>query len=134
MVKQIAGEYETQGARMTKYLAEVKDRLQYFGSYSFQGVDISDNTVVDALSKLAITEASSFSDSVYLEVLNVPSIQRLEVLCIERSNYWLTPYLNYLSDGVLPSDQLLAKKMMHKSLFYTLIDGDLYRTTFFLPY
>lgn len=60
VIKQIIGEYEARGARMTKYLAEVKDQLHYFNSYSFQGVDRSNNTVVDALSKLAITDVNSF--------------------------------------------------------------------------
>lgn len=104
MVKQISGEYEARRARMTKYLAEVKDRLHYSSSYSFQGVDRSNNTVTDALSKLTTTEVTSFGGLMYLEVLNTLSIQRLKILVVERANSWLTPYLDYLNDGKLPSN------------------------------
>lgn len=59
---------------MTKYLTKVKDRLHYFNSHSFQGVDRSDNTMTDARSKFATIEVSSFGGSVYLEVLDASSI------------------------------------------------------------
>lgn len=67
-------------------------------------MDHSDNTVVDALAKLGTTEVSSFSGLVYLEVLDTPSVPRLEVSAIDRLDCWLTPYISYLTDGVLPSD------------------------------
>ena len=35
VVKQIQREYEARGARMTKYVCEVKSLLHYFSSYSF---------------------------------------------------------------------------------------------------
>lgn len=62
VIKQIIRKYEAWGAWMTKYLGEVKSRLHYFNSYSFQGVDQANNTVVDALSKLATTDVSSFKE------------------------------------------------------------------------
>lgn len=118
---------------MTNYLAEVKDQLHYFGLHYFQWVDRSDNTVVEALSKLATTEACSFTGLVYLEVLDTPSIQKVEVFVIERSNGWLTPYLDYLNDGIFPSDWILIKKIKHRSSYFILIDGDLYRRAFSSP-
>lgn len=96
-------------------------------------MDRSNNTIADALAKLATTDASTFSGSVYLEVLNQPSVQHARVMFLERSNCWMTPYLNYLVDGVLPLDQMLAKKIKHKSLNFLLIDGDLYRRAYFSP-
>lgn len=74
VIKQIVAEYEFQGARMTKYLNEVKSRVHYLNSYYFYGVDRLNNLVVDALSKLATTDISSFGGSVYLEVLDALSI------------------------------------------------------------
>lgn len=118
---------------MTKYLSEVKSRLYYFNSYSFKGVDRADNIVVDALSKLATTNARLFGGSVYLEVLNAPSIQKQGVVVIERSYYWLTSYLDYLSEGKLHSDRILAKKVKHRSSYFCLIDGDIYRHAYFSP-
>lgn len=133
VVKQILGEYEARGVKMSKYLAEVKDWLLHFEFYIFQGVDRLDYTVADALSKLATTEASTFYGSVYLEVLNAPSVSRLEVSAIDRLDCWLTPYIEYLNDRILPSDWVLAKKIKYKSSYFTLIDGDLYRRAFSSP-
>lgn len=126
VVKQLSGEYEARGVRMTKYLAEVKDKLAYFTSHSCQGVDRSDNTVADALARLATTEASSFNGSVYLEVLERPSVSRTEVLALDRLDCWLTPYITYLVDGTLPSDRILARKVKHRSSNFVLIDGETY--------
>lgn len=103
---------------MTKYLAEVKDRFHYFSSYSFHGVERSYNTVVDALSKLAIMEVTSFGGLVYLEVLDASSVRRTKISVVERSNCWLTIYLDYLANEKLPSDRMLAKKIKHRSFIF----------------
>lgn len=74
---------------------------------------------------------SSFGGSIYLDVLDALSVQKTEVLVVERSNCWLTSYLEYLSDRILPSDRMLARKIKHKSSYFILNDGDLYRRAFF---
>lgn len=126
VVKQVSEEYEVRGHRMIKYLEELKERLQYFQFYEFQGVERNDNFIADALSKLATTDVNVFSGSVYLEILQHPSVHHELVMCADRTNCWLTPYLEYLADGVLPSDQMLAKKIKYKSANFVLIDGDLF--------
>lgn len=118
---------------MTKYLTKVKDQIHYFSSCNFQGIDRSDNTVADALARLTMIEASSFSVSVYLEIFDAPSVHKLEVLALDRLNCWLTPYIEYLNDGILPTDRVLVKKIKHKSSNFLLIDGDLYRRAFSSP-
>jgi len=133
VVKQLSGDYEARGTRMIKYLAELKDLLQYFVSYEFQCIERNDNSIADALSKLATTDAVVFNGSVYLEVLQQPSIQYEAVMRIERCNCWMTPYIEYLAYGVLPSDQMLAKKVKCKSANFVLIDRDLYRRAFSSP-
>lgn len=45
----------------------------------------------------------------------------------------MTPYLHYLTDGVLPSNQMLAKKVNYKSANFVLIDDDLYRSAYSSP-
>lgn len=89
--------------------------LHYFVSYSLQGVDRANNTVANVSSKLATPDASSFNGSMYLEVLSEPTIVKKVVMEIEHSNFWLTPYLGYLSERKLPSDRILAKKIKHQS-------------------
>lgn len=68
-----------------------------------------------------------------MEILDAPSVQRSEVLVVERLDCWLTPYIEYLSDMVLHSNRILAKEIKYRSLNFVLIDGDLYRLAFSSP-
>lgn len=120
-------------AKMTKYLFEVKGMLQHFTLYSLQGMDQNSNMLVDALSRLATMDATSCNGLVYLEVSDEPNILRKAVMTVERSNGWLTPYLDYLNKGRLPSDRVVAKKIKHRSSYFYLIDGDLYRQSYSSP-
>lgn len=96
-------------------------------------MDQANNTVADALSKLVTTNVSSFGGLVYWEVLDAPSIQKQVVMAIERLDYWFTPYLDYLSEGKLPLDRILAKGVKHMSSYFCLINGDLYRWAYSSP-
>lgn len=73
--------------------------------------------MADTLSKLATIDVNSFGRSVYLEVLGEPSTLKKVVMAVERSNCWLTLYLEYLNlnEGRLPSNRMLAKKVKHRS-------------------
>ena len=50
------------------------------------------------------------------------------------SGDWMTPFLDYLRDGVLPTDKKEAKSLMFRAANYTLIDGVLYKRGFSFPY
>lgn len=69
----------------------------------------------------------------YLEVLDALNVQKLEIMMVKRMDCWLTPYIQYLGDGILPSDRILAKKIKYKSSYFLLIDGDLYQRAYSSP-
>ena len=46
----------------------------------------------------------------------------------------MTPFLDYLKDGVLPTDKKEAKSLMFRAANYTLIDDILYKQGFSFPY
>lgn len=47
---------------------------------------------------------------------------------------WMTPIIDFLMEGKLPSDQTKARKLKLRAGQYTLIGGTLYKRSFTLPY
>jgi len=54
----------------------------------------------------------------------------LEVLQVDTTNTWMTPYKRYLDDGLLPAGPLEAKIVKRNARWYTLIDGNLFRHSY----
>ncbi|XP_068466354.1 uncharacterized protein [Phaseolus vulgaris] len=51
----------------------------------------------------------------------------LEVLRVNTTETWITPYKRYLVDGLLPVEPMKAKIVKRNARQYTLIDGNLFR-------
>ena len=47
---------------------------------------------------------------------------------------WMTPIIKYLTKGILSSEDKEAKKIIHKSVNYSSIDGILYKRSFNQPW
>jgi len=68
------------------------------------------------------------------ETLKVPRIttygllgdDSLEVLQVDTTETWITPYQRYLADGLLPAEPTEAKAVKRNAGKYTLIDGKLF--------
>jgi len=75
------------------------------------------------------------------ETLKVPWVVACEVLEKEvmiisqgsTTDTWITPYQQYLADGLLPSEPVEAKAIKRNSGKYTLIDGKLFRHGYACP-
>jgi len=50
----------------------------------------------------------------------------LEVLQVDTTNTWITPYKRYLTDGLLPTEPLEARIVKRNAERYTLIEGNLF--------
>jgi len=69
------------------------------------------------------------------ETLKVPRITTygllgdkfLEVLQVDTTKTWITPYQHYLADGLLVVEPMEAKTVKRNAGRYTLIDGKLFR-------
>ena len=112
----------------------------------------AENTEVDRLSKyasIAIPSPDSVDERVFVEYLPTKStdVKVAEVLPVQTvprvdmaessssvSEDWMTPFLDYLKDDVLPTDKKEAKSLMFGAANYTLIDGVLYKRGFSFPY
>ena len=45
----------------------------------------------------------------------------------------MTPIINFLSEGILPMEDMEAKKIIRKSTNYSFIDGILYKRSYNQP-
>ncbi|GJR77811.1 reverse transcriptase domain-containing protein [Tanacetum coccineum] len=65
----------------------------------------SENKKADALSKIASTCFAHLTKQVLVEVLKEKSIDGKEIFAVmkEEGHYWMTPLLEYLTDGTLPA-------------------------------
>lgn len=117
---------------MGRYLQKVKTLAQLFKSFQLVQINRSLNGHADALSKLASTKETT-GRTVYVEVLQQPSIEELEVAGIENNNDWRTPLYKYLTAGELPANPIEARKIKVRGARFTIIDGTLYKRSFTMP-
>ena len=69
------------------------------------------------------------------EMLRVPKISAYDLLVGESSDLflvdigeiWMTPYMRYLADGLLPQEPTEARIVKKNAGRYTLVDGKLFR-------
>ncbi|XP_052206820.1 uncharacterized protein LOC127811152 [Diospyros lotus] len=132
IVQQYYGEYETREPVMGQYLQKVRTLVQLFESFQLMQINRSLNGHADALSKLASTKETT-GRTVYVEVLQRPSIDEPEVACIENDNDWRTPFYKYLTMGELPADPKEARKVKIRGAHFTVIDGTLYKRAYTMP-
>nr|GEV71871.1 reverse transcriptase domain-containing protein [Tanacetum cinerariifolium] len=73
---------------------------------------------------------------VLVEVLKDKSIKEKEVATVveEDGPTWMTPIVEYLKEGTLPSDKKEARKLRIKARQYELMEGILYRRSFLPPW
>nr|GEZ52490.1 reverse transcriptase domain-containing protein [Tanacetum cinerariifolium] len=73
---------------------------------------------------------------VLVEVLKDKSIKEKEVTTVvkEDRSTWMTPIVEYLKEGTLPSDRKEARKLRIKARQYELMKGILYRRSFLTPW
>ncbi|GKB09277.1 reverse transcriptase domain-containing protein, partial [Tanacetum coccineum] len=87
-------------------------------------------------SKDAHQRFAHLTKQVLVEVLKEISIEEREILAVvEEEGYcWMTPLLEYLTDGTLPAETKKARTIKIKSRQYALINGVLYRKSFLKPW
>ncbi|XP_074350803.1 uncharacterized protein LOC141690090 [Apium graveolens] len=129
VVKQINGEYIAKDPTLAKYQALVQSYLAVIPSHQVLQICREENEEADILSKL-VRNSSDLDCSIYFEELHKPSIESEEILEIESSQNWMTPFINSLDKGELPKDKGKAQRLKAKSAKFFLEEGILYRRTF----
>ncbi|GJR41893.1 reverse transcriptase domain-containing protein [Tanacetum coccineum] len=96
----------------------------------------SENKKADALSKIASTNFAHLTKQVLVETLKRKSIEKREILAVlEEEGYcWMTPLIEYLTEGTLPAETKKARTIKIKARQYTMINGVLYKKSFLEPW
>nr|GEV89960.1 reverse transcriptase domain-containing protein [Tanacetum cinerariifolium] len=128
--------YVAKEDNMVKYLDKVRSLVRGFTNFSISQVPRSKNKKADALSKIASTSFAHLSKQVLVEVLKDKSIKEKEVTTMveEDGPTWMTPIVEYLKEGTLPSDMKEARKLCIKARQYELMEGIRYRWSFLTPW
>ncbi|XP_043693013.1 uncharacterized protein LOC122643459 [Telopea speciosissima] len=135
IVNQVKGEYDAKESQMAQYLRRVQNLVTNFNHFEILQVPQALNASADALSRLATLDFQDLDRTVYLDILTSPSIaQSEEVLPVEIEPCWMDPLINYLQEGILPTDKEEAKKVRMRVVRYTMIEGTLYKKAFAMPY
>nr|GEW60139.1 reverse transcriptase domain-containing protein [Tanacetum cinerariifolium] len=118
VANQVLGAYVTKEENMIKYLERVKSLVSGFTNFSINQVPRSKNKKVNALSKIASTSFAHLSKQVLGEILKEKYIHEKEVKTVveEDGPTWMTPIIEYLKEGTLPSDRKEARKLCIKPL------------------
>ena len=91
---------------------------------------------MDTFGRLASARDVDQLKFIPVETLNSPSIQTKEPLtvnCVAAKDNWMTFFILYLKDGVLPEDKKKARLLRLKVTCYTLYDNQLYKRGFSTP-
>ncbi|GKD63731.1 reverse transcriptase domain-containing protein [Tanacetum coccineum] len=117
VANQVLGAYVAKEPNMIKYLEKVKSMFSGFASFSISQVPRSKNKKADALGKIVSTSFVHLSKQVLVEILKENSIHKEEVATVveEKGTTWMTPIIDYLKDGNLPSDRKEARKLRIKA-------------------
>ncbi|GJZ57935.1 reverse transcriptase domain-containing protein [Tanacetum coccineum] len=136
VVNQIKGTYAAKQLSIKSYLQKVKTALKGFEGYTVEHVRRNQNKKADALSKLASMTFEHLTKEVLVEVLAKRSIEEKEVMKVEikEKRSWMSPIQEYLLSGLLPEDMKEARKIRIQVLQYKLIQGNLYKRSFFEPW
>nr|GEX37184.1 reverse transcriptase domain-containing protein [Tanacetum cinerariifolium] len=136
VANQVLGTYVAKEDNMVKYLEIVKSLVSGFITFSISQVPRSKNKKADALSKIVSTSFAHLSKQVLVEVLENKSIKEKEIATVieEDGPTWMTQLVDYLKGGVLHGDKKEARKLRLKARQYELMEGVLYRRSFFTPW
>nr|GEX65912.1 reverse transcriptase domain-containing protein [Tanacetum cinerariifolium] len=136
VANQVLGTYIAKEDNMVKYMDKVKSLVRGFTNFSISQVPRSKNKKADALSKIASTSFAHLSKQVLVKVLKDKSIKEKEVTTVVKEDgpAWMTPIVEYLKEGTLPSDRKEARKLCIKARQYELTEGILYRRWFLTPW
>ncbi|XP_071727548.1 uncharacterized protein [Rutidosis leptorrhynchoides] len=134
VANQLNGTFEARDPSMQKYLKLAEELSNKFDSFSITQVPRSMNKKADVLSKLASLTFNHFAKDVWVEVFDQKSTDMAQVAApVEEVNTWMNPIVNYLKDGMLPSDSVTAKKICMKAPMYVIRDGVLHKKSFLGP-
>ncbi|XP_071718197.1 uncharacterized protein [Rutidosis leptorrhynchoides] len=131
----VNGGFEAKDVSMKQYLQLVEKISKHFETLEVVQIPRNKNKKADVLCKLATLTFDHLHKKVLVEVLKDKSVDEKVVVVIveERESCWITPYVKYLQDGILPTDTMEARRIRVSAPLYVLKNGILYRKSFSGP-
>ena len=113
---------------MARYLAEVKSLTANFSRFAISRVPRSRNERADELAKLA----SKLDPKAQPEIEELPfhAISISVVSSVDARTTWVQEMLCFKQDGVLPTDEAVARRMHRMQAWYSEVNGRLYKRSF----
>ncbi|GAV86323.1 RVT_3 domain-containing protein [Cephalotus follicularis] len=130
------GEYEAREDPMVKYLSHFQGMKSAFKILRIVKVPRAENVRADQLSKLATAEELEKNQTVLVDYLDSPTISEVDVMDIDvpQGPNWMTPFINWLRNGILPEDPVEARKLVYRANRFQFRDGILYKRFFSFPW
>ncbi|GAV75840.1 RVT_3 domain-containing protein [Cephalotus follicularis] len=130
-----SGEYEAREDTMAKYLAHVQSLKSVFQVCRILKVPRTENARANLLSKLVTAGDLEKNQTMLVDYLDRPTISEVEVIDIDIQHepIWMTPFISWLRDDVLPEDPEVARKLVYRSNCYQFREWILYKRSFSFP-
>ncbi|GAV77477.1 RVT_3 domain-containing protein [Cephalotus follicularis] len=130
------GEYEPRDDSMVKYLSHFQSLKPTFEVLSVTKIPRAENARADQLSKLATAGELERNQTVMIHYLDRPTISEADVMDIDvpQELNWMTPFIYWLRDGILPEDPAEARKLVYRANRFQLRGGILYKRSFSFPW
>nr|GEW61905.1 reverse transcriptase domain-containing protein [Tanacetum cinerariifolium] len=135
VANQVNGLFEVRQIVIKQYLEKANELLANFPCHSIH-IKRDQNKKADALSNLVSMTFSKLSKEVLAEVIQDKSITQKEVTNVthKKEDSWMIPIREYLQFGKLLDNLQKARKLRIKAPLYRIIDGTLYRRSYFSPW
>ena len=140
VASQFLGEYDVRNERIDAYLTLVKDLTRDFELFELTKVPRGENVCADALAALGSKQHDQVKRIIPIHRIEMPIISPAteplaiaasitDAMNIEQLNDWRTEFIEYLSNGVLPTEKWEARRLKWRSAHYVVMDGALHRWT-----
>ncbi|KAM1967413.1 hypothetical protein ACFX15_042475 [Malus domestica] len=133
VVDQVTNNFDAKDSSMAAYLAQTQLLLKHFHYQITQNPRVA-NSHADALARLASAVEDKIGRKIQIELLAVPSTMAAEVCNLQQRDSWITPIYRFFAHGTLPNDKVQAKQIRYKATRYLIINDQLYKRGFNLPY
>ncbi|KAM2704457.1 hypothetical protein EV1_033783 [Malus domestica] len=133
VVNQVTNNFDAKDSFMAAYLAQTQLLLKHF-HYQITQIPQAANSHADALAHLASAVEDKIGRKIQVELLAALSTMAAKVCNLQHGDSWITPIYRFLAHGTLPNDKVQAKQIRYKATCYLIINDQLYKRGFNLPY
>ncbi|KAM2212653.1 hypothetical protein ACFX1S_022927 [Malus domestica] len=133
VVNQVTNNFDAKDSSMATYLAQTQLLLKHF-HYQITQIPRAVNSYADAFVCLTLAVEDKIGRKSQVELLAAPSTMAAEVCNLQHGDCWITPIYRFLAYGTILNDKVQAKQIRYKATRYLIINDQLYKWGFNLPY